>query len=448
MCRLHLDLCPARKLPWSLASSDDIPNALAQLKQGGKPNDTVSGKVWELMQLGVYDAQCEAGIKLLREAPWGAAAVEEGHASTTMMLRKHTYDDYTLRTRAALAQARPLFSGCRLVKKVSKAQGRMSRLRRKQPSRMRGGGHMLIGDMLRLVAKKRAQGVYTDRHIGKKVVKFANKSWQALGSRTRELYDAEAVEVAAKKQLQLHGALKEAATEVQRLATELAATRQSAPLRMSNCAFSQDELARFEETWASMGRAAASVAEFEQTQQISAGEPPDLVKSELEKHTPPVASASSPVRFWWTSLLCVHRDHFQHVVFRWEWQGSVRLAMFAFAMQRPHIVGFLEFSLVQSSGASASSSSSTSSASDLAKGKNILHASLGRWLFSDEGFVHPEAEVSVLPGLIPVGGPIFASDGDWRPLRSHLKSLPPVAERDGQVQGAGRGGLEPNICWC
>ena len=132
----------ARQLPWSLVGGD-VQDKLQQLKSGAKPMDRVGGKSWELMQLGIYDGVCLAGVRLLQEAPWGAAAVEEGHASTTMLLRKHTYGDNTLRTRAALAQARPLFSQTRLFKRINLARQRLHRLRCKQPHRIKGR-HMLM----------------------------------------------------------------------------------------------------------------------------------------------------------------------------------------------------------------------------------------------------------------------------------------------------------------
>eukprot|EP00969_Alexandrium_andersonii_P200904 8875383-Alexandrium_andersonii.AAC.1 len=73
----------ARQLPSSLIGGD-VAGKLSSLKGQAKPPGLVSGKIWELLQLEVYDDMLRSGIDLLSLAPWGAAAVEEGHAATTM----------------------------------------------------------------------------------------------------------------------------------------------------------------------------------------------------------------------------------------------------------------------------------------------------------------------------------------------------------------------------
>ena len=55
----------ARQLPWSLVGGD-VQDKLQQLKSGAKPMDRVGGKIWELMQLGIYDGVCLAGVRLLQ----------------------------------------------------------------------------------------------------------------------------------------------------------------------------------------------------------------------------------------------------------------------------------------------------------------------------------------------------------------------------------------------
>lgn len=65
-----------------------------------------------------------------------------------------------------------------------------------------------------------------------------------------------------------------------------------------------------------------------------------------------------------------------------------------------------------------------------------MEAHLGRWLFSDQDFVHSEAEVSILPNVVAAGGMVFVPEGDWKPLRSHLKSLPVAGSEVGDAKGA------------
>lgn len=75
-CYIEMRLRPARELPWSLVG-EGISSKLQNLKAGPKPENIVGGKMWELMQLGVYDEAVVAGVRLLEQAPWGGAAVED-----------------------------------------------------------------------------------------------------------------------------------------------------------------------------------------------------------------------------------------------------------------------------------------------------------------------------------------------------------------------------------
>ena len=109
-----------------------------------------------------------------------------------LLLRKHTYGDNTLRTRAALAQARPLFSQTRLFKRINLARQRLHRLRCKQPHRIKGR-HMLLRDALKLAAKQKACGIHKDKHIGRRVVKAGNSLWKKANACIRAEYDSSAV---------------------------------------------------------------------------------------------------------------------------------------------------------------------------------------------------------------------------------------------------------------
>ncbi len=89
---MEMRLRSARVLPWSLLGPDKE-EKLESLKRDDKPSDIVSGKIWELVRMEVFDVVCLAGLRLLEDAPWATAAVEEWHASTAMLVRQHFYDD-------------------------------------------------------------------------------------------------------------------------------------------------------------------------------------------------------------------------------------------------------------------------------------------------------------------------------------------------------------------
>lgn len=102
---IEMRLREARRLPWGLVGPN-MGETLQNLKRGEKPTERTAAKIWQLLHMDIFDGVCESGVKLLGEAPWSSAMVEEGHASATMMLRHHQYDDQALRLRSTMMQAR------------------------------------------------------------------------------------------------------------------------------------------------------------------------------------------------------------------------------------------------------------------------------------------------------------------------------------------------------
>lgn len=73
---IQMRLRRARELPWSLLG-DNMLAKVEELRAGLKPQNIVGGKIWELLQLEVYDQAVFAGLWLLEQAAWEAAAVED-----------------------------------------------------------------------------------------------------------------------------------------------------------------------------------------------------------------------------------------------------------------------------------------------------------------------------------------------------------------------------------
>ena len=326
----------------------------------------------------MYDSAVEAGIRLLADAPWGAAAVEEGHASTSMMLRKHAYEERTLRTRAVVAQARPLFAKHRLQKKSGVLRARIARLRRKQPHQAKGR-HMCIKSMLDLGARRRRDGIYTDRHVGQKIVRAANKVWLDAPAAVKQRYDAERAKHCKKKRQPIAASISKLAASLQVLAERAEETKASeGPLRMSSCCFSISELRKLDESWQAQSRIASGVYDYEDQQCQLVNEPDEIVKLELDKYVPLPAPANP--RQWWVAPLCLRRESFSHSALRWKHAGAEKLGILLFAAQKRYLLAFLAVRLVASRSSSGSSSSSDVFPNDA---KHLFRVSIGiprqRW---------------------------------------------------------------------
>jgi hypothetical protein len=258
----EMRLREARRLPWSLIGGD-VAHKLQEVKQQPKPTGIVPGKIWELLQLGIYDHVVQAGIGLLSHAPWAAAAVEEGHVATTMMLRQHSYGDRTLRSRATLSQARPLFRSRRVLDKIEKVRCRLHRLRKKRPGRVRGR-HMLIRDLLLLVAKKRAAGIYKNKQISKIIVKNHSRTWRPMPAHLKRVYEEEAQEHKKQKTQKVNDDIQECISQLKVLSAQTeTASKLTGPLRMSCCNFSADELKELEAAWKSQSCSSLESVEYD-----------------------------------------------------------------------------------------------------------------------------------------------------------------------------------------
>lgn len=244
-----------------------------------------------------------------------------------MMMRRHMYHEQTLRTRAALAQARPLFKQTRLVKQATKLRFRLDRLRRKQPQRLTGR-HMMTKDLLLLVAKKRKAGVYADKHIGKRIVRSASSTWKSAPESTNAAYAAAAVEEQVRQRAEIQEKVTAVAAALAVLRSrEGADDAASGLVRMSSCAFSAAELADFDRIWRRDGRSHPQVRDHENWQRQLVGEPEASVKNELMKRTAPEQRCSSP-RYPWLRVFCLQRQHFSGTLAKFKHGGAEQFGVF------------------------------------------------------------------------------------------------------------------------
>ena len=94
------------RLPWTLCRGD-ISENLETLRDGERPEEEVSGKVWDLMRVGYNKNQLTRMIQLLGDVPFSTAVTEQLHASAALVSRHHPdYGLGTLQGRAMVLIAR------------------------------------------------------------------------------------------------------------------------------------------------------------------------------------------------------------------------------------------------------------------------------------------------------------------------------------------------------
>lgn len=349
---------------------------------------------------------------------------QEGYASSTAMLRRHDYGDATLRSRFFLAMARPLFAKGRAQQKLATLRHQVERLRAKQPHRVKGR-HTLIRDMLQMVKRKRAAGVFSDKQMGKKAIAHANRAWKETAPETKRHYEAEAFDHCAATRQKIASELSErmASIKLWHARADDDDAGDAGPIRMSKCAFSLAELDPFDDRWQQMGRRDDLVGAFEMSQAEPVGKPPALLKTAMENQAIPEEPRRSR-RYGWVAPICTHREEFAMCGVQWTGGGCFVLGVCMFAMQRPYIVGFLAAEATSSRSGASSSSSSAAVAPPPSQARHLLQLRLGHWLFSDEDHWPENSSVAILPNLCAIGGGFLASDAEWTPLQKYLDSLP------------------------
>ena len=129
----------ARRPPYDLLTGDRRANIRRLAASENPPSNDISWKVWKLMRLDFNEDLILEGLGLLARASWTTTVTEQGHASSSILMRMHKrYGKLMMQDRALLVSASALFRPTDEERLLARAQTALGRCARRVPNRITG----------------------------------------------------------------------------------------------------------------------------------------------------------------------------------------------------------------------------------------------------------------------------------------------------------------------
>lgn len=428
-------LAPARSLPYTLCG-DDKDAKLDQLMAAEPPRDTVSRKVFDLLELGFPRETLRSGLHLMGQMSWSSNVVEQGHATCSRVMRHHPeYGADTMACRSMLMQMHVLLTEDTEVKHFRRARARLLRLRRQRPQ-MVNGRHVLAAKLMSIVKAKRRIGLYQGAHIGRRVIKTHANIWKEMPAAERRALDDQA-------RLHRSASLESVADKMDECREQIRTMeearrdrhRATLPTRMSSCKLSVSEKRRLDECFAGSARSLVELRRQRQESSAPFSEPAAGFQEMLEAiDVLDLGDDIAPLLPWIRSI-CALRAYFATSLFRVR-SGSGEDTMFRvlFALQNPIVAGFVRITSIAVPETTLSPERMMNDPPPWKMRFKMEHMSFA---FSDTiGFLRPEDEVFVIRESVCLGNGTVVADEEWASLEVVLQVLPDVASGGGTAHAA------------
>ena len=330
----------AASYPFSLTQGNIADNlhALAGLQE--PPLDTISWKIWTLLQAESRFTEVLEGVRLLRELPWSTKSVEEQHASVSLMSRHHPeYSEVMLQERATLHTLRKLMPKPSPEQQlVQKLEMQLQKLQRRRP------GHIFARQafckaLCDLAISKKGSDPRFTADVTKVIFKKHGDIYERLPDHRKTKMAKLATVLSRERQAQLEEEiqLKTAALTlaIQREAMQKA---EIPPIMMSSAQLTLDEIqGRFSTTSSSTPGSARSRSSLQEGPAPASENLLEKLKGvELMDTGPEVGHPA------WMAKVVHNRDVFSSSVWlaKTDDTNSAQAFVFLFAMQQPYHIQF------------------------------------------------------------------------------------------------------------
>ena len=425
-------LSEAGKLPWSLGVGD-IRQNLAELKQGPEPSDVTSAKIWHLLHMGYNMGQLMQGVRLLMDAPWSTACVEQLHASATLVKKYHAeYGADLVMTKAFLHSLRKLMPGASGDEKQLLGQARkVMALFSKKPQHI-AGRQVFVQDLMSVAASWKGDGKRAlPKEVQKTIMKRHGEKWGQLAAADKRKYESRASLQRAASEQKLGERIAQESETLALMSARSEGQKGSLPLVLSGCKLSPPELVQL---------AAFYKAPTLKDQQVkilrgkAMGSPPppdDAFKRQLGSFD--IAGGQvDPPRPVWLPPFCWNRSLLSSVALRFAGVTGKRFYRFLYATQNPLYACFCEMEEAENyvaTGPASLGKWAEGAVDDWSHHFNMDFEALRHW---DELPQANVEDIHVLPDLHLLPGNQVVSGADYVPLQIFLSWLPPI--RQGQAK--------------
>jgi hypothetical protein len=325
----------AKAFPWCLGYGDQ-PSKLSALKAGPQPEEPVTAKIWQLLQLGFNEHQLKRGLELLMDCPWGTATVERQHASATLVKKHHPeYGTESLVSRAFFHTLRLCLPGqSPEEKRLAAQQRKLDKLVRKAPQRITGR-QVFVKDLMAQASERKARGKETPASVNKTIIKRHGPRWQQMGPRGQEKYNSRAALERSAAQQRLSAEVTAQSEAIALAASRLTARQdERPPLTPSEARLSLEDFSRIGMMMCSPSFTDKAVSALRQAAVIAPPLPNPTTVSAMAA-VPLYGRKVAAERPAWLPPLCWHRDFFQNCAFLFEGPNGTEWFKFLYASQSP-----------------------------------------------------------------------------------------------------------------
>ena len=333
-------------------------------------------------------------------------------------------------------QAAVLISEDQATKKLSKARCKLRRLMRKKTGYLTARS-VFVADLNKIAQRRRKAGIYTDKHIGKRVFKSHFRLWKGISWQQKKMCEDEArtrQEVSRQQLSAKMGMCRADICALEKARTEASATKVAS--RMASCRLSSEQKAKLEQTWHEFDMAGADLRRRREEIGIGFSEPSLATRQTLESFAVDDPSDGVAAVLPWVLSVCKLRQWFSTALFRVvDTDGNEVRLRFLFALQRPVVAGFVR---VQRHEVVEDFLDPEAMMADPPVW--ALHYMIEDMAFvysDEEAFGNYDDRIFVVRESTLLGEGIIGTDQDWSPLQDVLRDLPAVLADMEQRDGAG-----------
>lgn len=336
----------AERPPFSILKKDPA-EALDDLVESPCPAEENLAKLWKLLKLGYSRVELEKGLRLLSQAGWSSAPVEQAHAAASMLMKKHSdYGQRTLASRSMLVSMAPLVKPSASEAKIKSVEAKLEALARRRPQHIRGR-QVFLRELNMRAGDLRSEGKAVAPNMHERLMQQHGKMWQDFGEEARWHYEVKAGDARDRAVEKLHEQRLELEAELRLLRDRTQQEEASGyHMLLSSCRLGRNQLTELQAQFAGKDWPAKRVDALRVAASEPIGPPPEAERQvldamELEDGVAPTAPPT------WLALLCHHRATFQTCAVRFRAGSAWAYYKFIFAMQNPRLVCFLKVAPVE-----------------------------------------------------------------------------------------------------
>jgi hypothetical protein len=416
-----------RRPPWSLLQGDREAN-LNQLARGELPGEVTSRKIYRLVKVGFPMQTLLDGLHLMSMMPHSSAFIEKPHSDACSIIRRHKeYGEETLSSRSMVKHMQVHVIEDADVRKRRVLQGRIERLRRKNPNKI-NARHLYVTDLVQTSEESRVARADPGRPMVKAIFKHHGRLWLKMRRIDKANYENR-LEAAREAKKELINDKVCALQATINACDEKKRKRENdggGPVTAGRCKLTDQQKDDLNDFAADPAWTLQRVQQLRDEAVAPVG-PPSLAHQEVltrmkvDEAQPDIAVPD------WLAVASNNREFFQKTVWRFLGGGEVLTCKFVFALQKPQMVSMCKLRTVDASEPDYRAVAPSSGGQPGDPGDHVFQYDWRGFLFtSSGGFPVACRRVHILQDVTNLQDGYILGKGKWKTFEAVRRHELPV----------------------